>query len=146
MGLWFTVAAGPRQGDSWSYFTVPNSIHSSTWRARSPYLYFPGKGWPSYIPKHWVPFSSSLTTRRATVELFDTASTWDTDLSYNRSSLHTRLHCRLRTKNIENISHVIPWQLVHWRDYFCLATSYNICPLRHIFHCYTFERVYRAVA
>jgi hypothetical protein len=30
----------------------------STWRARSPYLYPPGTGWPSYTPRHWVPFSS----------------------------------------------------------------------------------------
>jgi hypothetical protein len=29
-----------------------------TWRARSPYLYPPGTGWPSYTPRHWVSFSS----------------------------------------------------------------------------------------
>jgi hypothetical protein len=29
-----------------------------------------GTGWPSYTPGHWVPFSSPLTTRRATVEVF----------------------------------------------------------------------------
>jgi hypothetical protein len=28
-----------------------------TWRTRSLYLYTPGKGWPSYTPRHWVPFS-----------------------------------------------------------------------------------------
>jgi hypothetical protein len=36
-----------------------------TWRARSPYLCSPGTEWPSYIPRHWVPFSSSPTTRKA---------------------------------------------------------------------------------
>jgi hypothetical protein len=41
-----------------------------TWRARSPYLYPPGTGWSSYTPRHWVPFLSPLTTRRATVEVF----------------------------------------------------------------------------
>jgi hypothetical protein len=46
-----------------------------TWRARSPYLYHPGKGWPSYAPSHWVPFSSPPTTRRATVDVFESAST-----------------------------------------------------------------------
>jgi hypothetical protein len=46
-----------------------------TWRARSPYLYTPGTGWPSYTSRHWVPLSSSPTTRRATVELFHSAST-----------------------------------------------------------------------
>jgi hypothetical protein len=34
------------------------------------YLYIPGTGWPSYTPRHWVPFSSPPTTRRATVEAF----------------------------------------------------------------------------
>jgi hypothetical protein len=43
-------------------------------RARSPYLYPPGTGWPSHTPRHWVPFPSPFTTRRATVEIFDPAS------------------------------------------------------------------------
>jgi hypothetical protein len=42
-----------------------------TWRDRSPYFYPPGTGWPNYTPRHWVPFSSPPTTRRATVEIFD---------------------------------------------------------------------------
>jgi hypothetical protein len=41
-----------------------------TWRARSPYLYSTGTGWPSCTPRHWVPFSSFPTIRRATVEVF----------------------------------------------------------------------------
>jgi hypothetical protein len=41
-----------------------------TWRARSPYLFHPGSGWPSYTPGHWVPILSPLTTRGATVEVF----------------------------------------------------------------------------
>jgi hypothetical protein len=32
-----------------------------TWRARSPYLYLPGTGWPSFTPRHWVPVSSPPT-------------------------------------------------------------------------------------
>jgi hypothetical protein len=35
---------------------------------RSPYLYPPGTGWPSY----WVPIPSPFTTRRATVEVIRT--------------------------------------------------------------------------
>jgi hypothetical protein len=46
-----------------------------TWRARSPYLYPTWTGWPSYTPRHWVPFSPPPTTRRATVEVFEPAST-----------------------------------------------------------------------
>jgi hypothetical protein len=46
-----------------------------TWRARFPYLYPTGTGWPGYTPRHWVPFSSPPTTRRATVQVSDHAST-----------------------------------------------------------------------
>jgi hypothetical protein len=48
---------------------------SPTWRGRSPYLYPPGTGWPSYTPRHWVPFSSPPSTRRDTVEVFEATST-----------------------------------------------------------------------
>jgi hypothetical protein len=51
------------------YFTV-SSDTPQTWRSRFPYLYPPGTGWPSYTPRHWVPFTSSLRTRRATVKVF----------------------------------------------------------------------------
>jgi hypothetical protein len=47
-----------------------------TWRAKSPYLYAPGPGWSSYTPRHWLPFSSPPTTRRAMVTAFDPTSTW----------------------------------------------------------------------
>jgi hypothetical protein len=47
----------------------------ATWRARSQYLYLPGTGWPSYTPRHYVPFSFPPTTRRATVEVLEPAST-----------------------------------------------------------------------
>jgi hypothetical protein len=40
-----------------------------------PDFYLPGTGWPIYTPRHWVPFSSPPTTHRATVEVFDPAST-----------------------------------------------------------------------
>jgi hypothetical protein len=40
-------------------------------RAKSPYLYPPGIGWPSYYPRKWVLFSLPPTTRRATVEVFE---------------------------------------------------------------------------
>jgi hypothetical protein len=84
MGLLFTTAAGPRQHsyfqvrvprDSWPHFTVSDSRLPQTWRARFPSLYPPGTGWPSYAPRRWVPFSSPPTTRWATVEVFDHAST-----------------------------------------------------------------------
>jgi hypothetical protein len=70
--IYCTIASGPCQSSlSWAegpqnsrpYFTV-SSETPPTWRARSPYLYLPGTGWPSYIPRHWVPLPSPLTTRR----------------------------------------------------------------------------------
>jgi hypothetical protein len=65
-GLPFKIAAGPRQRshfrvlvprDSWPYFTVSDSR---------------------------LPFSSPPTTRRATVEVFEPASTWDELLFFTR--------------------------------------------------------------
>jgi hypothetical protein len=35
------------------YFTI-SSETPPTWRARFPYLYPPGTGWPSYAPGQWV--------------------------------------------------------------------------------------------
>jgi hypothetical protein len=61
-----------------------------TWKARYLYLYPLGTGWPSYIPRHWVPFSSPPTTRRATVEVFDSASTRMAQLSYSYRYWYTR--------------------------------------------------------
>jgi hypothetical protein len=60
--------------DSRPYFIVPILETSPTWKARFPYLYLLGTGWPRYTPGHWVPFPSPLTTRRATVEVFYPAS------------------------------------------------------------------------
>jgi hypothetical protein len=40
------------------------------------YLCPPVKGWPSYIPRHRVPYSSPSTTLRATLEVLGPVSTW----------------------------------------------------------------------
>jgi hypothetical protein len=83
MGLSYTIAAGPCQS-SHSQVRVMTTFYClrfetpPTWRARSPYLYPTGTTWPGYTPRHWVPFSSPSTTRRATVEVFDRASTGKT--------------------------------------------------------------------
>jgi hypothetical protein len=56
------------------------------WSIRSPYLYPSGTGCSGYIPRH--SFSSPPTTRRATVEVFDPASTRgnnsESELLYDR--------------------------------------------------------------
>jgi hypothetical protein len=73
---------------------------SQTRRVRSPYLYRPGNGWPSYVPRHWVPLSSLPTTRKATVEISDPASTLEimsplkaeTTLFLQQTSEHPAIH------------------------------------------------------
>jgi hypothetical protein len=66
------------------------------WIARSPYLYPPGTGWPSYTPRHWVPFSSPPTTHRATLEVFNPASTqgWSIIISIDQKLMYS-IWCRL---------------------------------------------------
>jgi hypothetical protein len=52
-------------------FYYPRFETPQTWRTSSPYLYPPGTGWLGYTPRHWIPFSSPPTTRRATMGAFD---------------------------------------------------------------------------
>jgi hypothetical protein len=82
-----------------------------SWRARSPYLYPPGTGWPSYIPRHWVPFSSPPATRRDTGEVFETASTWDAPTTYPQS-------CSLATALVLSpVYTLVAWQWVYMSQY-----------------------------
>jgi hypothetical protein len=63
---------------------------SSNLEGRSRYSYSPRREWPGYTPRHWVPFSSPPVARRATVELFDPASTQD-DFSFKaQQGLHRK--------------------------------------------------------
>jgi hypothetical protein len=57
-----------------------------------PYLYPPGTGWPGCNPRNWVPFSSPPTTRRATVEIFNPATTWENSLTSKPASVITSTH------------------------------------------------------
>jgi hypothetical protein len=66
--------SGPGPAGLMTIFNCLRFETPPTWRARSPYLYHPGTGWPSYTPRYWVPFSSPPTTRRAMVEVFEPAS------------------------------------------------------------------------
>jgi hypothetical protein len=84
MSLSFTIAARPRRavnlGSEFprlmtTFYCLRFEI-PPTWRAKSPYLYPSGTGWPGYTPRHWVSFSSPPTNRRAMVEVFGTTSTW----------------------------------------------------------------------
>jgi hypothetical protein len=85
-------------------FIVPNLEALSTWRARSPYLYPPGTGWPSYTPAHWVPFPSPLTTRRATVEVFEPSNTRERSMSVEWSQL---INCELSVECFESMQEIL---------------------------------------
>jgi hypothetical protein len=61
----------------------------STWRAKSPYLYHKGKGWPSYIPKHWVLFSSCVALTVAKLKDYNFATFNATKQPQQRHWEHT---------------------------------------------------------
>jgi hypothetical protein len=84
MGLSFTICcwpspvqllSGPNSAGFMTTLYCLRFMTPPTWRTRSPYLYSPGTGWPSYTPRHWVPFSSPPMPCRAMVEVFEPAST-----------------------------------------------------------------------
>jgi hypothetical protein len=97
--------SGPSSAGLMTKFYCLRFETSPTWRARSPYLYPPRRRWPIYTPRHWVPFSSPPTTRRATVEVFDPAST-----RMSRSTTMAALLYNIGTDHLENI---VPNNLVH---------------------------------
>jgi hypothetical protein len=70
------VTLGPNPAGFMTIFYCLRLDTPPTWTVRTPYLCPPGTGWPSYTPRHRVPFSSPPTTRRATVEVFKPISTW----------------------------------------------------------------------
>jgi hypothetical protein len=57
-----TVQYGPwprlmqfRNNNLFTWLDCYSSAQPSTWRTRSPYLWPPETGWPSYTSRHWVP-------------------------------------------------------------------------------------------
>jgi hypothetical protein len=67
----FTVAAGLASAVVLGSKSRGTQNHILTSQIRD----FPGTGWPSYTPRHLVPISSPPRILRATVEVFDPAST-----------------------------------------------------------------------
>jgi hypothetical protein len=82
--------SGPSPVELMTIFYCLRFKTPSTWRTRSPYLYPPETEWPGYTPRHWVHFS----TRRATVDVFDSASTWMWIVS---SKSKSKSHCDWRS-------------------------------------------------
>jgi hypothetical protein len=118
----------------------------STLKTRFPYLFPPGTAWPGYTPRHWVRFSSPPTTRRATVEVYEPASTRWSDSSCVRSSLY-----RLRADPQNTASSIIAYWFTAAEIYLphsCVATSatrtHTERRLQHLFYCcLTSQRTWR---
>jgi hypothetical protein len=60
LALSSTVILGSRPRETDAHILLSQVQDSPTLRARSPYLYPPGKECPSYTPRHWVPFCHLL--------------------------------------------------------------------------------------
>jgi hypothetical protein len=97
---------GPSPAGLITTFYCPSFEDSTTWSARSLYLYPPGAGWPSYNPRQWVPFSSPPTTHRDTVEVFDPASTLE-KCTYRIYSIRYIVPARIAKKISLPLSHVL---------------------------------------
>jgi hypothetical protein len=101
------------------------------WRARSPYLYPPGTGWPGYAPRHWVPFSSPRTTRRAMVELFEPSSTQAAPTTDWNGSLLNRLSnsCLLYSLRADPIESTVSNSSLLWHHVLLSAeTCLSVIP------------------
>jgi hypothetical protein len=74
LALASAVILGSESYGTHDHILLPLIRDSTKLEEQDPYLYPPRPGWPSYTPRHWVPFSSPPKTRRATVKVFELAS------------------------------------------------------------------------
>jgi hypothetical protein len=120
-GLSLTIIASPLQPvvlryksrGTYDHILRSHSLDSPTWRARSPYMYPPWTGCPSYHSRHWVPFSSPPTTRRATVYI-----SWRGLCVY--VSLYVFLHLTFFT------TYSIIWKRPAYSETLMLSLQHNI--------------------
>jgi hypothetical protein len=110
--------SGPSPAGLMTIFYCLRFQTPSTWRARSPYLYRPGTGRPTYTPRHWVPFSSLPRTLRATVDVFKPTSTrgelWLFSLRYRSVGTSVKLLLAFASTVIPGFSLLE----IHDRDFF----------------------------
>jgi hypothetical protein len=71
------VILRPESRETHDHILLSQIRDSPNLNGQVPVFLSPGTEWPSYTPRHWVPFSSPPTciTRRATVHIFEPAST-----------------------------------------------------------------------
>jgi hypothetical protein len=69
------VILGSESRGTRDHILLPQVRNFPILNGQSPYLCPLGTWWPRYTPRHWVPFLSPPTSRRATVEVFEPVST-----------------------------------------------------------------------
>jgi hypothetical protein len=121
MGLSFTNSAGPRQRchsqvrvprDSGPYFTVSDSRLPQP-GGPSPRIYISQEqGDPVISSRHWVPFSSPPTTRRATVEVFGPVATRRLPKNSLNSSANWPCLQHFGTDRVENVTSILLYSLI----------------------------------
>jgi hypothetical protein len=95
-------------------FYCPRFETPPNWSARSLCVYPPGTGYPSYIPRHWVPYSLPPTTRGSTVEVFDPTSTRVIELSLHFVPLITPRHGPLYKTPFPTVPPLLHVDLLLW--------------------------------
>jgi hypothetical protein len=70
LSLASVVILGSESRGSHDYILLSQFRDAPNIEGQVPVLYSQRTGWPSYTPRHWVPFYSPVMTRRATMEVF----------------------------------------------------------------------------
>jgi hypothetical protein len=121
-----TIAAGPRQRSYFGSESRGTRDHillsqirdSHNLEVQIPLLIFPGTQLPSYTPRQWVPFPSPPSTRKATLEVFEPASTRGPRFPTARASLYS-----LVADNTENTASEKYSVVEKWLPRRCLAMT-----------------------
>jgi hypothetical protein len=90
------VILGSQSLGTHDHMLLSQTRDSPTWSVRSLYLYTPGTRWPSYTPRHWVPFPSPSTSRRATMEVLP--HTWLSQLTATVNRSYCNISARTAQK------------------------------------------------
>jgi hypothetical protein len=142
--LVFTVILRSESRGTHDHSLLPQVRDSPNLEGQVPVFIPPGTGWPSYTPRHWVPFSSSPTTRRVTVEVFDPASSQSKtrNQSYfttgglrpiNSSWRHdSRLTTRIFLNLCGNSPHVTSSLTRRWACFLIICLAFRQVYISHI--------------
>jgi hypothetical protein len=74
LALTRAVILGSKSCGTHDHILLSQIQHFPNLEGQVPVFISQGTGWPSYTPRHWVPFSWPPTTHREVVEVFELAS------------------------------------------------------------------------